>query len=264
MGKILLWIAIGLTAVSAVLGILNHSKLSSAQTRVTETESQLVSLKENGNKSIDQVKGLNDKIAALTKDKEQAAAEVTSAKSEAQAATQQLKDLQTQSGDKESQLTQLKSDSDAKDKKIAELEASKNTPAPNPEFDKVKQELEEQKQVAQSALDKLKGMDSQMTELQTYKKERISRTMQNGLEGSIVAVNPAWNFVILSLGDRNGIVSNTEMLIKRGSQFIGKVHITSVERSTSVADIVSNSVPKGLTVQPGDKVIYQKSSEGEN
>ncbi|MEO8206512.1 MAG: hypothetical protein ABI615_10050, partial [Chthoniobacterales bacterium] len=65
-------------------------------------------------------------------------------------------------------------------------------------------------------------------------------------------------------GDRNGVISNTEMLIKRNNQLIGKVRITSVERTTSIADIVSNSVPKGVTVQPGDKVIYQKTDDLEN
>ena len=80
--------------------------------------------------------------------------------------------------------------------------------------------------------------------------------MRNGLEGRILAVNPAWNFVVLSLGDRNGVVNNAEMLIKRGSQLIGKVRITSVEPSSSIADIVANSVTRGLSVQPGDTVIY--------
>ena len=80
--------------------------------------------------------------------------------------------------------------------------------------------------------------------------------MRNGLEGRILAVNSSWNFVVLSLGDRNGVVNNAEMLIKRGAQLIGKVRITSVEPSTSIADIVANSIRPGLAVQPGDNVIY--------
>jgi hypothetical protein len=53
------------------------------------------------------------------------------------------------------------------------------------------------------------------------------------------------------------VVNNAELLISRGGQLIGKVRITSVEPSTSVADIVVNSVRTGLTVQPGDTVIYR-------
>jgi hypothetical protein len=86
--------------------------------------------------------------------------------------------------------------------------------------------------------------------------------MRTGLEGRILAVNQAWNFVVLSLGDRNGVIGNAEMLIKRGSQLIGKVRITSVEPSTSIADIIANSVRSGLTVQPGDTVIYYSPEDG--
>jgi cell shape-determining protein MreC len=85
--------------------------------------------------------------------------------------------------------------------------------------------------------------------------------MRNGLEGRILAVNPAWNFVVLSLGDKNGVVSNAELLVKRGTQLIGKVRVTSVEPSTSIADIVANSVPEGATISPGDDVIYQAVKE---
>jgi hypothetical protein len=85
--------------------------------------------------------------------------------------------------------------------------------------------------------------------------------MQEGLEGRVLAVNPAWNFVVLSIGDRQGVVNNAEMLLKRGGQYLGKVRITSVEPSTSIADIVANTLPSGVAVQPGDSVIFQQSTE---
>ena len=40
------------------------------------------------------------------------------------------------------------------------------------------------------------------------------------------------------LGRQERVVNNAELLVKRGSQFIGKVRVTSVEPSTSIADIV--------------------------
>jgi cell shape-determining protein MreC len=97
----------------------------------------------------------------------------------------------------------------------------------------------------------------QLASLQKEKEDRAHQKMRNGLSGRVLAVNPAWNFVVLSLGDKNGVVNNAELLVKRGSQFIGKVRVTSVEPSTSIADIVANSVPQGTTISPGDNVIYQ-------
>jgi hypothetical protein len=43
----------------------------------------------------------------------------------------------------------------------------------------------------------------------------------------------------------------------RGGSPIGKAKITSVEPSTSIADIVVGSVPEGYSVQPGDMVVYE-------
>ena len=56
-------------------------------------------------------------------------------------------------------------------------------------------------------------------------------------------------------------MNNAELLVKRGTQLIGKVRVTSVEPSTSIADIVANSVPQGATISPGDSVIYHSAKE---
>ena len=56
---------------------------------------------------------------------------------------------------------------------------------------------------------------SQLSALTKEKQDRIHQRMRNRLEGRILAVNPAWNFVVLSLGDKNGVVNNAELLVKR-------------------------------------------------
>jgi cell shape-determining protein MreC len=72
-------------------------------------------------------------------------------------------------------------------------------------------------------------------------------------------VDRNWNFVVLDLGNRNGINNNATMIVQRGGSMVGRVRITSVEPSQSVADIIPNSVPAGVTVQPGDTVVYSGS-----
>ncbi len=90
--------------------------------------------------------------------------------------------------------------------------------------------------------------------------DRKAQIMRDGLEGQVLAVNSAWNFVVLSIGDNRGVVNNAELLLKRDGRYLGKVRVTSVEPSTAIADIVANSVPAGIAVQPGDRVIYQSSN----
>jgi cell shape-determining protein MreC len=72
----------------------------------------------------------------------------------------------------------------------------------------------------------------------------------------VLAVNQAYNFVVLNLGGRQGVEPNTEMLVLRGGSFIGKIRISSVEPATAIGDIITSSLARGVQVQPGDTVIY--------
>ncbi len=81
-----------------------------------------------------------------------------------------------------------------------------------------------------------------------------------GLRGTVLAVNQAYNFVVLNLGGRQGLESNAEMLVVRGGTVIGKIRVSSVEPATAIGDIVTNSLARGVQVQPGDIVIYAGSN----
>ena len=72
----------------------------------------------------------------------------------------------------------------------------------------------------------------------------------------MLAVNPAYNFVVLSLGARQGVEANSEMLVLRGGSFIGKIRISSVEPATAIGDIITSTLVRGVRVQPGDTVVY--------
>ena len=65
--------------------------------------------------------------------------------------------------------------------------------------------------------------------------------------------------MVLDLGGRSGVNNNATMIIQRGGSLVGRVRVTSVEPSQSVADIIPNSVPAGIAVQPGDTVVYSGS-----
>jgi hypothetical protein len=83
-----------------------------------------------------------------------------------------------------------------------------------------------------------------------------SSSHRAGVHGSVLAYNQAYNFVVLNLGARNGVEPNSEMLVLRDGTLIGKIRISSVEPATAIGDIMSNSLARGVQVQPGDSVIY--------
>ena len=88
--------------------------------------------------------------------------------------------------------------------------------------------------------------------------ERVTRRRSSppGLHGTILAVNQAYNFVVLNLGGRQGVQTNAELLVMRGGTLIGKIRVSSVEPATAIGDIISSSLPRGVQVQPGDTVVY--------
>lgn len=128
-------------------------------------------------------------------------------------------------------------------------------------IDNLNQQIQELNASLSSANEKVK---TDQDTIANYKKQDEDRRLglaKQGLEGRVLAVNPAWNFVVLSIGDKQGVTNNSEMLLKRSGQYLGKVRITSVEPSTSIADIVANTLPAGVAVQPGDSVIFQGTQQ---
>jgi hypothetical protein len=137
---------------------------------------------------------------------------------------------------------------------------------PQDQFDKVNAQLKdaqaqiaELNQVKETLSSQTKEAQSRADGLEKDLKHYQMNVVKNGLEGEVLAVNQGWSFVVLSIGDRQGAVTNAELILKRGDSQIGKVRITSVEPSTSVADIIPGSLSRGVRVQPGDRVIYPGS-----
>ena len=104
--------------------------------------------------------------------------------------------------------------------------------------------------------DKIRTSQERSTQLESEKKKQLPAGGSPGIRGRVLAVNQAYNFVVLNLGGRQGVELNTEMLVLRGGSFIGRIRISSVEPATAIGDIITSSLARGVQVQPGDTVIY--------
>jgi myosin heavy subunit len=260
MGKFLVILSIVLTAASAVLGYLNQGKLAEARKSVADSEIAANQARTQLAKAQTDLKAAAQNLATTVAEKEQIASKLSGSQSELEKAKGQVTELGTDKSSLEAQVTQLTNDLQAKTQELEQKGITGSTAHAEPTSDQQAQLAEQQTLITKLQGD-LDSARSQLSALTKEKQDRIRQRMRNGLEGRILAVNPAWNFVVLSLGDKNGVVSNAELLVKRGTQLIGKVRVTSVEPSTSIADIVANSVPQGATISPGDDVIYQAVKE---
>jgi hypothetical protein len=105
--------------------------------------------------------------------------------------------------------------------------------------------------------DKLKSTRDKSSQAETANKDRPTlRPNPVGVRGTVLARNQAYNFVVLSLGARQGVEANTEMLVLRAGSFIGRIRISSVEPATAIGDIISSTLARGVQVQTGDTVVY--------
>lgn len=112
--------------------------------------------------------------------------------------------------------------------------------------------------------EKLQDMQARAEQPKQEKKRREaareSAPRRTGLRGTVLAVNQAYNFVVLNLGARHGVETNAELLVLRDGALIGKIRISSVEPATAIGDIITNSLARGAQMQPGDNVIYAGTS----
>jgi len=124
------------------------------------------------------------------------------------------------------------------------------------QLDDARQQLDSGEREKSLLSEKLQSVRERSSQLEDEKKRRAVARGKVGVRGTILAVNQAYNFVVLNLGGRNGVEPHSEMLIVRDGSFIGKIRISSVEPASAIGDIITSTLARGVQVQPGDTVIY--------
>ncbi|PYK31841.1 MAG: hypothetical protein DME57_02250 [Verrucomicrobia bacterium] len=237
--------------------------------------------------NVSKVKGLRSSVADANAARQSADRSRTQQEKELKAresavAAEQAKLAQQQgtSGAAEGQLTQIlteKKDLEAKlhdkdgeilalQKQIEEKQpASANPGAATPtelqaQLDDARQQLDAAEREKSLLSEEVQSVTERSVQAEDEKKRRAVAHRKVGVQGKILAVNQAYNFVVLNLGGRNGVESHSEMLIVRDGTFIGKIRISSVEPATAIGDIITSTLARGVQVQPGDIVIYAGSN----
>ena len=73
-------------------------------------------------------------------------------------------------------------------------------------------------------------------------------------KGSVLAVDPKWNFVVLDLGADKGMLEGGVLMVHRNSKLVGKVRIQEVMANRSVANLMAGW--KLGDIEEGDQVLY--------
>jgi len=58
------------------------------------------------------------------------------------------------------------------------------------------------------------------------------------LRGKILVVDPKWDFVVLNIGQDQGVLENGELLVSRQGRLVAKVIVRSLEKNRCIANVV--------------------------
>lgn len=195
--------------------------------------------------TIEKRKGVDDEVVAQTtkefnqqKDNKALTEEVAAKKAEFEPKQKQLDDIKQ------------------KTEKLGDLKdlASK--------MNNFKTEVEELKQLIDTANAKLANLTSQNTQTENQvksSKDKFEKFASGQslatLKTRLRTIYPTWGFVTLASGNNAGVVTNSTLEVVRDGATIAKLLVTSVESTTASASIIPDSMAQDTVLMVGDKVI---------
>ncbi len=222
---------------SLAVGILNF----------TQVKEKITTLQANLKEQTDlKVKALAD-LAATRKDLEKTTAELKQTKTTLEATTKQRDDALVQAteatkrADKlNDDLNKTRTERDDAQREVSAYRAS----GLNPE-----QALGAAKQI-KGLQDALTGSQDEntllgkqikklITELAFYKDPNKEIELPATIRGKVLASDPKWHFVVLNVGEDQGVVEHGELLVNRDGKLVAKVIVSSVQKDRCVANIMT-------------------------
>jgi len=262
---------------SLVLGINLYSKREVLKGRVQKTEQALAQVAKNirhdsfnvSSLAIEDVAGLDRMQAPLN----QLAAAAQVQYDDLQNTKQDLEKTRQDLSMTQDELARTQADLDRTMAKVENLEqslaekesevAAQNTRIEGLEREKISlsEQIDESNiKLAQSeeelteAMDKISTLEQTINLLDLELGQGGTRTVPQGLTGRIMHVNKEWNFVVIDIGSDDGLVPNTEMIIHRQDELVGKIQISGLSREMSIAELKPDWVQ--TPVKEGDYVVF--------
>ena len=262
MKKFIMILAILAMGGAAVVGLLNKKDIEDVSDRLEVVREEVKEVTEQLGEAEDKRDDATEKETQAKDGRNQAAAAVEQVKQEQKKVERALEDLTAEmkkveieqkeidlaiqkqfptgeiksSGDLEMTLTMLQETLTQTQNKKAALEAS----------------VTEAAQARQVEVEKVKKEEE-------FQMQRVQKLALNGLVATVIAVNKEWGFVMVNAGRQHGVSADSSLLVKRGNTRIGRLRIVNLQDTSVVADVVEDSVVKGIDVQPGDKVIFENA-----
>jgi multidrug resistance efflux pump len=80
--------------------------------------------------------------------------------------------------------------------------------------------------------------DRLQARLLIYEGTNTDVVLRADLKGKIIVVDPKWDFVVLNIGDEQGVKQDGELLVSRDGKLVAKVIVRTIEKDRCIANIV--------------------------
>ena len=75
-----------------------------------------------------------------------------------------------------------------------------------------------------------------------------------GLKGNVLVADPKYEFVVLDIGEKQGVLEDGKLLVNRRGKLIAKVRVKSVQSDRCIANVLPGW--KQEDIMEGDQVVY--------
>lgn len=206
-----------------ILGLQND--LRTQTTRADTAEADLAKTRADLDTTTKQLKTTQAELEDTSKQRDDAVAE---AKRRTDEATALAADLQKVTGERNTAQEEL-----------ASFRATGMTPpqitAANQRINQLQRDLEgftaENRKLGQT-ITKLNN------ELDRYRTPDKKVLLPAGLRGKVLVSDPKWNFVVLDIGENQGVLEYGEMLVNRDGKLVAKIVVRTVQKDRSVANVM--------------------------
>ena len=193
-----------------------------------------------------------------------ALADAAAKKKEADDAAAKVAGLTANVTEQTAKVTTLQGQVDELKKQLANMPAAAAGPSNAAELNDLKAKLAAAEQArdaaaqqAKDVTDKIKALTDQVAAAEGEKKiisEKFKEsdaknryyegkegvTLPEGLSGKVLYYDKTWNFTVLDIGKKKGVLPSGVMILHRGTDIIGKVRIATVDDDCSIADFMGD------------------------
>jgi myosin heavy subunit len=147
---------------------------------------------------------------------------------------------QTKRADKLNEdLTRTRSERDEAQQELAQFRATGMSPPQIAGANKLIKDLQSNL-VGSQEENRLLGQKIKRVEneLAVYKTEDYHVPLPANLKGKVLISDPKWQFVVINIGEDQGVLPYGELLINRDGKLVAKVKVSSVQKDRSVANVL--------------------------